>query len=191
MKGIGMQQLGGSRIVRTVVASLAVGLGMTACSRDYTADYLYVTCATKTNASTISAYAVDYQSGALTPLADSPIPTNGNDAVGLVASPNQKFLYAINKVSSNVQPFEIGTDGKLYPGQYVSVVQNANASIVGTNPTSIAIDPTGSFLYITFTYQNGFSPTSPGPGGVAVYPIDRSVGKPGHEWNPALLPDRR
>jgi YVTN family beta-propeller protein len=188
MKGIGMQQLGGSRIVRTVVASLAVGLGMTACSRDYTADYLYVTCATKTNASTISAYAVDYQSGALTPLADSPIPTNGNDAVGLVASPNQKFLYAINKVSSNVQPFEIGTDGKLYPGQYVSVVQNANASIVGTNPTSIAIDPTGSFLYITFTYQNGFSPTSPGPGGVAVYPIDQTTGALGSPVMNGTLP---
>jgi 6-phosphogluconolactonase (cycloisomerase 2 family) len=185
-----MQQLGGSRILKTVGASLAVGLGMTACSRDYTSDYLYVTCATKTNQSAISSYAVDYQAGALTPLADSPTQTNGSNAVALVASPNQKFLYAINNAapSSNIQPFEIGTDGKLYPGQAVPVVQNPSATIIGSLPTAIAIDPTGSFLYVTFTYQQGYSPTSPGPGGVAVYPIDPSTGAVGSPVMNGSLP---
>lgn len=182
MKGNMMRQLGGSRILKTVGASLAVGLGMTACSRDYTSDYLYVTCATKTTTGGISAYAVDYQSGALTPLADSPIPSGGNNPVSLVASPNQKFIYVINNAapSSNVVEFEIGTDGKLYPENTYPVVQNTGATIVGSLPTAIAVDPTGAFLYITFTYQFGYSATSPGPGGVAVYPInsDGSLGSP-------------
>lgn len=186
MKGIAMAQLGGSRMLKTVGASLAVGLGMTACSRDYTVDYLYVTCAESGAASLqqggVTAYAVDYQSGALSPLPDSPIPSQGRNPVGLVAAPNQKFVYVINQdgPSSNVAPFAIGTDGKLYPQAVTPVVQNANATVVGTNPTAIAIDPTGKFLYITFEYQNGFSPTSPGPGGVAVFPIlaDGTLGSP-------------
>ncbi len=175
MKGNRMQHLGGSRIWKTVGASLAVGLGMTACSRDYTVDYLYVTSATTSlTAGAVNAYAVDYQSGALTPLADSPIPSGGRDPVGLVAAPNQKFLYVINNEapSSNVVEFEIGTDGKLYPENTYPVVQNSGGTIIGSLPTAIAIDPSGKFLYITFTYQNGYSATSPGPGGVAVYPIN-------------------
>jgi YVTN family beta-propeller protein len=183
MKGNRMQQLGGSRIFKTVGASLAVGLGMTACSRDYTVDYLYVTSATTSlTAGAVNAYEVDYQSGALTPLADSPVPSGGTNPVALVAAPNQKFIYVINENSpiANVAPFEIGTDGKLYPQAVTPVVQNSGATIVGTTPTAIAIDPTGSFLYITFRYQNGYSPTNPGPGGVAVYPInsDGSLGGP-------------
>jgi len=178
-----MRQLGGSRILKTVGASLAVGLGMTACSRDYTVDYLYVTSATtSTSGGAVNAYAVDYQSGALTPLADSPIPSGGRNPVGLVASPNQKFIYVINQEapSSNVVEFEIGTDGKLYPENTYTVVQNSGGTIIGSLPTAIAIDPSGKFLYITFTYQNGYSATSPGPGGVAVYPIndDGSLGSP-------------
>ncbi len=182
MKGNNKRHLGGSRILKTVGASLAVGLGMTACSRDYTVDYLYVTCATRTTTGAISAYEVDYQSGALTPLADSPVPSGGSNPVALVAAPNQKFLYVINEAapSSNVVEFSIGTDGKLYPENTYPVVQNSGATIIGSLPTAIAIDPTGKFLYVTFEYQFGYSATSPGPGGVAVYPInsDGSLGGP-------------
>jgi hypothetical protein len=42
MKGNGMGQQSKTRFVKTLGASLAVGLGMTACSRDYTVDYLYL-----------------------------------------------------------------------------------------------------------------------------------------------------
>lgn len=182
MKRNRMSQLGKSRALKSVGVSLAVGLGMTACSRDYTVDYVYVTSATKTTSGAVNAYAVDYQSGALTPLADSPIPSGGNNPVGLVAAPNQKFLYVINQAapSSNVVEFSIGTDGKLYPENTYPVVQTSDGSVVGSLPTAVAIDPTGSYLYVTFEYQNGFSVTSPGPGGVAVYPInaDGSLGGP-------------
>jgi 6-phosphogluconolactonase (cycloisomerase 2 family) len=182
MKGIGMGQRSKTRFVKTLGASLAVGLGMTACSRDYTVAYLYVTSATKTTSGAVNAYAIDYQSGALTPLADSPIPSGGNNPVSLVAAPNQKYIYVINNAapSSNVVEFGVGTDGKLYPQNTYPVVQNPGATIVGSLPTALAIDPSGKFLYITFTYQNGYSTTSPGPGGVAVYPInsDGSLASP-------------
>jgi 6-phosphogluconolactonase (cycloisomerase 2 family) len=44
----------------------------------------------------------------------------------------------------------------------------------------LAIDPAGKFLYVTYTYQTGFSATNPGPGGITIFPIsaDNSLGTP-------------
>jgi 6-phosphogluconolactonase (cycloisomerase 2 family) len=171
-----------SRGIKALGVSLAVGLGMTACSRDYTAAYVYATAATKTSTGVVDAFAVDYLSGALTPLADTGITSGGNNPVGLVASPNQKFLYVINQTAptSNVAPFSIGTDGKLYALPITDVVQNSSGTLVGSAPTSVAIDPSGSFLFVTFHYEDGYTTAHPGPGGVAVFPIksDGTLGSP-------------
>ena len=42
----------------------------------------------------------------------------------------------------------------------------------GSSPTAVAIDPQGAFLYVTFTYQTGFSAATPGPGGVSIFPVN-------------------
>jgi len=157
------------RAVLATGMSLAIGFGATACSRDYTVAYVY---AASSQSNEVSAYAVDYQSGALTQINGSPFTGTGEKPVALVAAPNGKFLYVINNMDSNVTEFAIGTDGKLYG-------QNTY-TITGTFPTAAAIDSTGSYLYVTFTYQPGFSSASPGPGGVTIFPInsDNSLGTP-------------
>jgi 6-phosphogluconolactonase len=156
-------------------------VSVTACSRDYVLAYVYVTTAkpltTTTQNGGISAYAVDYQIGSLTPLADSPIQA-GRNPVALVASPNGLNLYVVNHDDSSVGEYSIGTDGKIY-------LQNTY-NVTGSEATSIAIDAAGAFLYVTFTYQIGpngqqlYSPASPGPGGVTIFPInkDGSLGTP-------------
>jgi 6-phosphogluconolactonase (cycloisomerase 2 family) len=125
----------------------------------------------------VSAYAVDFQIGSLTPLADSPI-TAGRNPVTLVASPNGLNLYVVNHDDSSVSVFSIGTDGKIYLQKTVN--------ITGSFATAAAMDAAGKFLYVTFTYQVGpngqqlYSPASPGPGGVTIFPInsDGSLGTP-------------
>jgi 6-phosphogluconolactonase len=164
------------RGLKALGVSLAVGLGMTACSRDYTVGYLYVTNA---KASLVTAYAIDFQSGSLGQLADSPIPSGGTNPVTLAASPNGKFLYVLNRDTSSVVEFTIGTDGKIYAQNTYSVVQGNG--LTGTLPTAASIDPSGNFLCVTFTYQNGFTPVKPGPGGIAIFPI-----KPDGSLSPAL-----
>jgi len=145
------------------VISVAIGLGATACSRDYVADYVYTVSASGPN---INAFAVDYQSGILTQVTGSPFTTGFKRETTLVASPDGKYLYVLSgSEDSAVEVFAVGTDGKLY-GQKTYTFNG------GTYPTAIAVDSAGKFLYITFTYQPGFTPVSPGPGGVAIFPIN-------------------
>ncbi len=150
--------------------SLAMAFGLTACSRDYTDAYVY---SASSQNGTISAFAVDYQSGVLTQIAGSPFASQLSNPTTLVAAPNGKFIYVIGGTqNSQVEEFAVGTDGKLYG-------QNTY-NITGSYPTAAAIDSTGSFLYVTFTYQIGYTPASPGPGGITIFPIksDNTLGTP-------------
>ena len=176
-QGKRMKGFTSGRAMKALAVTLASGLiGITACSRDYVVAYLYVTSATRTTSGDVNAYAVDYQSGALQQLTDSPVPSGGSNPVTLVAAPNGKYLYVLNHDTSTVVEFGIGTDGKLYAENTYNVVQGSGKT--GSFPTAAAIDAKGAFLYVTFTYQDGFTTASPGPGGVAVFPIatDGSLG---------------
>jgi 6-phosphogluconolactonase len=152
------------------VMSLALGLGITACSRDYTVAFVYATSA---QTGGVSAFQVDFQTGTLVQIAGSPFGSNLKNPVTLVVAPNGKTVYIIGGSQDNaVEQMSIGTDGKLY-GQNTP-------SITGSFPTAAAIDPSGAFLYVTFTFQNGYTTASPGPGGVTIFPIaaDGTLGKP-------------
>jgi 6-phosphogluconolactonase len=168
---------------RTLASVLSFALvSVTACSRDFVLAYVYVTTSQPLTPSTspdggISAYAVDFEIGSLTPLADSPVQA-GRAPVTLVGSPNGLNLYVVNQDDSTIGEYAIGTDGKIFLQHTVNVT--------GSTPTAIAIDSAGKFLYVTFTYQLGangqqlYSPASPGPGGVTIFPInsDGSLGTP-------------
>jgi 6-phosphogluconolactonase (cycloisomerase 2 family) len=172
------------RTVKASILSLALALGVTACSNDYSVSYVYMTTSKSLPHGLINAYQIDYQSGYLYPMPDSPIDAGGRDTVGLVVAPSELFLYTVNNFDSDVTEFAIGTDGKLYP-------QNTY-NITGSLPTAAAIDAAGKFLYVTFTYQNNppspgnpygtalYTPANPGPGGITIFPInkDNSLGTP-------------
>jgi 6-phosphogluconolactonase (cycloisomerase 2 family) len=142
--------------------SLAIGLGATACSRDYVSDYVYTVSASSGN---VNGFAVDFQTGILSQITGSPFQTGFTRETTLVPSPDGKFLYVLSgSEDSKVIEFAVGTDGKLY-GQHTY-------SLTGTYPSAMAIDAAGKFLYIAFKYQPGFTPASPGAGGVTIFPIN-------------------
>jgi 6-phosphogluconolactonase len=168
------------RVLKASLLSLAVALGLTACSNDYTVSYVYmITQGVQgaTNHSLINSYQVDYQSGFLYNMPDSPNDTGGRDGVSIVVAPNNLFLYTVNNFDSAVVEFAIGTDGKLYPEH--------TYNISGSLPVAAAIDAGGKFLYVAFTYQTNpdgsqlYTPANPGPGGISVFPIMPSPAKPG------------
>ena len=144
--------------------SLALGLGISACSRDYTAAYVY---AISNAGGKVSAFGVDYQTGVLSELSGSPFVTNLTNPVTIVAAPNGKTMYAIGGTqTAQVQIIAIGSDGKIY------LKDTPDFAAGGTYGTAAAIDSTGTYLYVTYTYQNGFGPVSQGPGGISIYKID-------------------
>jgi len=148
----------------------AIGLGATACSRDYVSDYVYTVSASGPN---INGFAVDYQSGILTQITGSPFTTGFQRETAIVPSPDGKFLYVLSgSEDSKVEEFAVGTDGKLYGSH--------TYSLTGTYPTAMAIDSAGKFLYITFTYLPGETPVTKGAGGVTIFPInsDNTLGTP-------------
>ncbi len=166
------------RAATASILSLAMVLGVSSCSNDYTVAYVYMTTAKTLPHGLLNAYQVDYQSGFLRPLADSPVDTGGRNTVGLVVAPSNLFLYTVNHDDSSVVEFAIGTDGKLYPEN--------TYNITGSFATAAAIDAAGKFLYVTFTYQNGpngqefYTTANPGPGGITIFPInkDNTLGTP-------------
>jgi 6-phosphogluconolactonase (cycloisomerase 2 family) len=156
------------RVAMASVASLAMVCGLTSCSRDYTLAYLYVTTQT-TSGGEVLQYSVDYQTGAVVPFGTPA--TAGSNPVASVAAQDAKFIYVVNQGSSTVQPFAVADTGELTAGTAVAT---------GSTPTAVAIDALGKFLYVTYTYQSGFSASNPGPGGVSIVPInsDGSLGTP-------------
>ena len=171
MKRTTIGRAGIGRTALASIVSLAMCMGITACSRDYTVAYVYAVSA---SGGGISAFNVDYQTGSLTQVAGSPFNSQLNNPVSIITAPNGKFVYVIGGNQDNkVTELAIGTDGKLY-GQH-------QYNITGSYPTAAAMDASGAFLYVTFTYQTGFGPgPGTGPGGITIFPVnsDNSLGTP-------------
>lgn len=154
------------------IVSAGLGLGTTACSRDYTVAFVYATASTlATSGGVVDGYQVDYQSGALTQLANSPTPSGGRDPITIVASPSGKYLYVVHNFDASVVEFAVGTDGKIYAQHTYNTI--------GSFPVSAAIDPTGAYLYVASTFQPGFTQALPGPGNITIFPITTTDGSLG------------
>jgi 6-phosphogluconolactonase (cycloisomerase 2 family) len=161
------------RIGAASVLSLAACLGLTACSRNYTVGFLYVTSSRGSTASpngVLNEYGIDFQTGTLLRLASSGQDTGGRNPVAIVITQNQKTVFVANRDDSNIVNFAIGTDGKLY--------SQKTTTTAGSFPTAMALSGDSKYLYVTFTFQPGFTTASPGPGGVEVFQLttDTSTG---------------
>jgi 6-phosphogluconolactonase len=96
----------------------------------------------------VSAYTINTTTGALTPVSGSPF-TAGYGLNWLVIHPGGKYLYAVNQGSNNVSGFAIDqTSGGLTP--VLGSPFSTPPSIYSTeNPTGMAIDPAGRFLFVS------------------------------------------
>jgi 6-phosphogluconolactonase len=88
----------------------------------------------------------------LTPLADSPV-FSGSGAAALAIDAADQYLYVANSSATNQPPYE-ATVGNVSAfaidpntGNLSEILGSPFTSTSGNNPTSLAIDPTGKFLY--------------------------------------------
>jgi 6-phosphogluconolactonase len=157
-------------------AFLGLSFGITSCSPSDTIDYLFVTSNSTTAgtgaAGQVSSYHVDSESGTISAVAGSPVSSQGVNPVAEVASPNGQYLYIANHDSNGIAQFTIGTDGQLSFGH--------SYSTPGSEPIALAINTTGTLLFVIDYYGPGFSDTTPGPGALVVFPVssDGTLGTP-------------
>lgn len=154
------------RVGAASLLSLAACLGLTACSRNYTVGFLYVTSSRGSAASPngiLNEFGIDYQTGSLIRLASSGQDSGGRNPVALTITSNQKTVFVVNRDDSNIVNFQIGTDGKLYSQKTVTTS--------GSFPVALGISGDSKFLYVLFTFQPGYTTANVGPGGLEVFPL--------------------
>jgi 6-phosphogluconolactonase len=164
-----------SKLGRATLAaafSLGMAASLTACGPNglnNTVDYAFVISA---KSSQIDVYALDYQSGSLSPISGSPYSSGGSNPVALATSPNYENLYVVNRDDNSVIQFAIGANGTL--------TQKNKYNTPGSLPNAVSINSAGTLLFVTDTYQPQFSASTPGTGALVVFPIgtDGSLGSP-------------
>jgi 6-phosphogluconolactonase (cycloisomerase 2 family) len=140
------------RITLALVASLALGLSITACNPSFTLGFVYA-LNTKFNPGEINAYTIDSVSGALTQTANSPFASGGQYPVADAVDNRSKWLYVVHEIDNTVVEFSIGTDGKLY--------KQHTYNTPGTYPIADAIDPSSRYLFVVDSYAPGYNGVAP------------------------------
>jgi 6-phosphogluconolactonase len=117
----------------------------------------------------VSGYTIDPSTGALTAIA-SPFPA-GTFPVSVAVDPSGKFAYVANTG-------QIGQNGSV-SGYTINQSSGALTPIgpavtAGINPESVAVDPSGKFVYVA-NFGTALS-VSPSPGTVSGYTIDPTTG---------------
>src|SRR4029077_16358835 len=123
---------------------------------------------------TISAYTIDSTTGALTPIPGSPFAASGITPVSVGVDPSGKFAYVANYCGvglcsqGTVSAYTINaTTGALTaaPGSPLAA---------GTAPNTVAVDPSGKFVYVTNECAVNFCAS--GIGSVSAYVINSASG---------------
>lgn len=113
-----------------------------------------------TGGMTISQYAVDASTGALTPLSPATVTTAFAAPAGIAVDPTSSYAYLSNNIDDSVSEYGIGTDGTLSSLSPASVA-------TGTEPVFLAFDPTGKYAYgMNYTVN-----VSAAPGTVSQYTV--------------------
>jgi len=120
---------------------------------DPSGNYLYVMNATSDN---ISVFSIDSNGGALTDIAGSPFSVGGLTPLNMQLTPDGKFLYV--SVAGG-QPGS--TNGSIFCfGVSAGALQLLTPPFInaeGVNPNGLAIDPSGSYLYVANTQSASIS----------------------------------
>lgn len=139
------------RVSMALAASVALGLGMTACGGG-TVGFMWVTgtTSTMTTASSIVGYKIDNFTGNLTTTPKSPTDSSGQNPGTLVVRTGGRYIYVVNQGTvdptgmsnrdGNISEFSVGGDGTL-------TFQENYATKSGT-PVWAAADSSGGFLYV-------------------------------------------
>ena len=173
------------RLSMAFVASVAVGLGMTACGGG-TIGFMWVP---GTQYNQIAGFKIDDFTGNLTAIPHSPFQSSGTNPKMIVVKPGGRYLYVINAGATsptglsgqNIAEFSVGGDGIL--------TFQLPYSSQGQTPVWATVDSSGNFLFVLDSLApagvvDTNSTTTPkqtyaqeGRGSITVFAIDPNTGR--------------
>ena len=165
------------RMISALVATAALGLGMTACGGG-TIGYMWIV---GTFYNQISGFKIDNYTGNLTVIPKTPFSANGTSPVTVLVKPGGRFLYVINSGSAataptasalatqttagNISVYSVGGEGVLTYQQ--------SFSSQGIHPVWATFDGTGNFLYVVDQY----APDHSGNGSITAFSVTSDTGR--------------
>ncbi len=179
------------RTVMALVATAALGLGMTACGGG-TIGYMWVL---GTYYNQISGFLIDDYTGNLTAITHSPFSSGGTNPVSIVVKPGGRFVFVVN--SGTAPASTTGTPGTgsfVATGQSISVFSVGGGGLLtfeqnyfsqGVQPVWASLDTSGNFLYVVDKYSPDFATT--GNGSITAFSINGSTGRLTLVPNTAIL----
>jgi 6-phosphogluconolactonase (cycloisomerase 2 family) len=171
------------RIALATLASVALGLGMSACGGG-TIGYMWVL---GQQYNQITGFKIDDFTGNLTQVIGSPFSSNGVNPVSIVVKPGGRYVYVINQgtgggiptatnankeKSGGISVYSVGGDGVL-------TFQQSYAT-QGNVPTWAQMDSGGTFLYVLDKYSpdpNAVNTSGAHVGSITVFSSDPSTGR--------------
>jgi len=100
--------------------------------------------AVNANVGTVSVFAIDPATGALSPVPDSTVTTGASpSSYSIAIEPTGRFAYVGNFHANSVSVYTIGADGKL------TAMAGSPFPTTGGNVQTISITPNGRFMYVT------------------------------------------
>ena len=177
------------RVLSALVATAALGLGMTACGGG-TIGYMWVL---GTYYNQISGFKIDQYTGNLTVINHSPFSSNGSNPVSVIVKPGGRYIYVINSgvttltngkpaidpatglvtqltnTGSSIAQFNVGGDGVL---TFQQTFQTQ-----GVQPIWAALDSSGNFLYVLDKFSHYYNGTTDINGSITVFSVAGDTGK--------------
>lgn len=136
---------------------IATGKNPSAIAIDPTGKYAYVTnfgassLTPPAGPSTISQYNVSATDGSLSPMS-APTAVSGSGPNAIVFTPNGSYAYVVNVGDGTVSQYAVGSTGSLTALTPATIVTGtgtpSTTQTTGTRPFGLAVDPTGSYLYV-------------------------------------------
>lgn len=179
------------RLSLALFASLALGLGMSACGGG-TIGYMWVT---GTQYNQIAGFKIDDYTGNLTQVPGGPFASQGANPNMLLVKSGGRYVYVLNQGSNdtpaqnsadaNIAVFSVGGDGSL---TFLESYALSPGNIYGAQPVWIQFDGSNSYLYVLSKYSPGYQPIANPPAGsnlpaydvngsITVFSIDSTTGR--------------
>ena len=166
------------RIFSALVATAALGLGMTACGGG-TIGYMWVV---GTYYNQISGFKIDDYTGNLTVIPGSPFSSNGTSPITVLVKPGGRFLYVINSGGAATAPTATtlasqgtnpGSISEYSVGGEGALTFQQSFTSQGIHPLWATFDGTGNFLYVLDQY----APDNSGMGSITAFTVASDTGR--------------